>query len=359
MPTLPMPDQAVLDRLRKGCVIPAHPLALDDHRKFDERRQRALTRYYLDSGAGGVAVGVHTTQFEIREPKHGLLNPVLVLASEAIDEFEQRNPTRTIIRIAGICGETNQACEEAALARGLGFHIGLLSLSALKHATDDELIDHARAVAEAIPLMGFYLQPSVGGRLLGCDFWRRFCEIQNVVAIKIAPFNRYQTLDVMRGSAASGRGSEIAFYTGNDDSIIYDLLSTFELDNGVDSQRFRFVGGLLGHWAFWTKRAVEQLQAIQAIHENQREIPSEQLALAWQVTDANAAVFDPGNQFAGCISGINEILRRQGLLANCNCLNPNEALSPGQSEEIDRICREYPHLNDDEFVKENLDRWLK
>ncbi len=357
MTNYPMPAPAILKALHKGQVVPAHPLALDENRNLDEPRQRALTRYYLDSGAGGAAVGVHTTQFEIRDSKHDLLKPVLTLAKEIFDEHQTNTPSRPIVRVAGICGQTDQAVEEAALARGLGYHIGLVSLGALRDSTDDELIDHTRAVAEVVPLMGFYLQPSVGGRLLGVDFWRRFCEIPNVVAIKVAPFNRYQTLDVVRGAAASGRESEIAFYTGNDDSIIYDLLSTFKLNGGA-SCRPRFVGGLLGHWAFWTKRAVDQLRAIHTIHDQRREIPQDQLALAWQVTDVNAAVFDPANQFAGCISGINEILRRQGLLANRNCLNPNETLSPGQSDEIDRVYREYPHLNDDDFVKENLDRWL-
>ncbi|MBZ0254556.1 dihydrodipicolinate synthase family protein, partial [bacterium] len=316
------------------------------------------TRYYLDSGAGGVAVGVHTTQFEIREPQYDLLKPVLMPASEMVDKFEAQNASRTIIRIAGICGQTEQARQEAELARECGYHIGLLSLGALKEASDDQLIEHAKSIAQIIPIMGFYLQPSVGGRELSVEFWRRFCEIPNVVAVKVAPFHRYQTLDVMRGAAASGRSSEIAFYTGNDDAILYDLLSTFECSDGESVQHLRFVGGLLGHWAFWTKRAVEQMESIKAIRRESDKITANLLELAWKITDVNAAAFDPKNKFAGCIPGIHEILRRQGLLANRNCLNPNETLSPGQMEEIDRVYRAYPHLNDDAFVKENLDRWL-
>ena len=354
-----MPHNKIMDALRQGQVVPAHPLALDENRELDERRQRALTRYYLDSGAGGVAIGVHTTQFEIREPQHDLLEPVLSLANETICNFERDASDKPIIRIAGVCGQTQQACGEAALARDCGFDIGLLSLSALKESSDDELIEHAKCVAEVIPLMGFYLQPSVGGRVLSVDFWRRFCEIPNVVAVKVAPFQRYQTLDVMRGAAASGRSDEIAFYTGNDDAIIYDLLSTFECCGGSSVRHLQFVGGLLGHWAFWTKRAVEQLECIKALRQQSDLLPTNMIELAWKVTDVNAAVFDPVNGFAGCIPGIHEILRRQGLLANRHCLNPNEALSPGQMEEIDRVYREYPHLNDDEFVKENLDRWLR
>ena len=238
------------------------------------------------------------------------MKPVLSLAGATLDEYEQSRAGKTFIRIAGICGKTKQACDEAELARGCGFHIGLLSLGALKDSDDDALIEHARCVAAIIPLMGFYLQPSVGGRALGYEFWRRFCQIPNVVAVKVAPFHRYQTLDVMRGAAASGRSREIAFYTGNDDAILYDLLSTFELINGASTVRLRFVGGLLGHWAFWTKRAVEQLQRIKTIHQDAKQIPTDLLKLAWQVTDANAAVFDPANQFAGCIPGIHEILRR-------------------------------------------------
>jgi dihydrodipicolinate synthase/N-acetylneuraminate lyase len=334
-------------RLQEGLVIPAHPLALTAERRLDERRQRALTRYYLAAGAGGIAVGVHTTQFEIRDPKIGLLRPVLELAAETARDA-------AVVRIAGVCGPTPQATAEARLARDLGYHAGLLSLGALREASVDDLIDHARAVAGIIPVMGFYLQPSVGGRILPYSFWRRFAEIPNVVAIKIAPFNRYQTLDVVRAVAESGRAGEIALYTGNDDTIVTDLLTTFRF--GETS--LRIAGGLLGHWAVWTRRAVEMLRRIHSIVERGCTIPADLLTLAAQVTDSNAALFDPQNGFSGCIPGIHEVLRRQGLLAGRWCLNPHEDLSGGQVEEIDRVLALYPHLTDDTFVQENLSRWL-
>ena len=324
-------------------VIPAHPLALTSARKLDERRQRALTRYYVAAGAGGVAVGVHTTQFEIRDPKIGLLKPVLELAAEECRDT-------SVMKIAGVCGPRAQAIAEAELARGLGYDAGLLSLGALRDASTDELIEHVRAVASVIPVFGFYLQPAVGGRVLPYEFWRRFAEIENVIAVKIAPFNRYQTLDVVRAVAESGRADEVALYTGNDDSILVDLMTRFDFGGA----QIRFTGGLLGHWAVWTRRAVEQFQRV-------KECPpsAELLTLAAQITDSNAALFDPANGFRGCIPGIHEILRRQGLLEGRWCLNPNEELSPGQMEEIDRVCRAYAHLTDDEFVRESVDRWLK
>jgi len=324
------------DRLREGVVIPAHPLALTAERKLDERRQRALTRYYLAAGAGGVAVGVHTTQFEIRD--RGLLAPVLELAMEELRRAES-------IRIAGIVGKTAQAVKEAELAARLGYHAGLLSLGAMASASVPELLEHARTVASAIPLFGFYLQPAVGGRVLPYEFWRAFAEIENVVAIKIAPFNRYQTIDVIRAAAESGR--EIALYTGNDDNILLDLLTPYRFDN----KTLRIVGGLLGHWAVWTRRAVELLE--------QRCSLNDSLTLAIEITDSNAAFFDAANGFHGCIAGIHEVLRRQGLLAGRWCLNPSEDLSPGQMEEIDRVYRAYPHLNDDSFVRQHIDEWMK
>jgi dihydrodipicolinate synthase/N-acetylneuraminate lyase len=334
--------------LLRGLAIPAHPLALTPTRKLDERRQRALTRYYLAAGAGGIAVGVHTTQFEIRDPAIGLLAPVLELAAEETSEGN-------IVRIAGACGLTRQAVEEAELAASLGFDAVLLSLGALRDAANRELIDHARAVASVIPVVGFYLQPSVGGRVLTYEFWTRFVEIANVVAIKIAPFNRYQTIDVIRAVAESGRAREIALYTGNDDNIVLDLLSRFE----VGGQPIRIVGGLLGHWAVWTHRAVELHRQLGETRDGGDGVHAHWLTLAHQVTDANAALFDPSNGFRGCIPGIHEILRRQGLLEGRWCLNPREELSPGQMEEIDRVCRQYPQLRDDEFVKEHLDAWLQ
>jgi Dihydrodipicolinate synthetase family len=332
-------------QLLSGLVIPAHPLALTSERKLDERRQRALTRYYLAAGAGGIAVGVHTTQFAIRNPAIGLFEPVLKIAME-----EMR--TTQLVKIAGVCGKLDQAVSEATLAARLGYDAALLSLGALPDASIAKLIEHCRAVASIIPVIGFYLQPSVGGRILPYAFWREFCEIENVVAIKIAPFNRYQTLEVIRAFAASGRSADISLYTGNDDNILLDLLTTYEFEG----RRVRFSGGLLGHWAVWTSKAVEHLAETKRHTTN---IPSHLLTLAQQITDANAALFDPGHQFHGCIPGIHEILRRQGLLAGRWCLDPHEALSPGQAEEIDRVCRLYPHLQDDEFVREHLDDWLR
>ncbi len=343
--------------LLSGQVIPAHPLALTESRKLDERRQRALTRYYLASGAGGIAVGVHTTQFEIRLPQFGLLRPVLQMASQAIDEELSRNP-RPFVRVAGIVGETEQATAEAELARSLGYHAGLLSLGKLRGASDQELLQHCREVADAIPVVGFYLQPAAGGRLLPYRFWRKFAEIPNVVAIKMAPFNRYQSIDVIRAVAESGR-SDIALYTGNDDNIVNDLLTTFEFAG----RRLRIVGGLLGHWAVWTKRAVELLKEVHTAApidgDGRKSISSEWLTRNTAVTDANAAFFDAANAFRGCITGIHEVLRRQRLLAGIWCLNPEEKLSPGQAAEIDRVWKAYPGMNDDAFVAEHLDEWMK
>jgi dihydrodipicolinate synthase/N-acetylneuraminate lyase len=343
-------DSEVAGILHRGIVIPAHPLALTSGRSLDERRQAALTRYYCDAGAGGIAVGVHTTQFAIRRSEVGLFEPVLRLAAATAAESARR-----VVKVAGVCGQTPQALREAALARDLGYDLGLLSLAALADAGDDELIAHCRSVAEVIPLFGFYLQPSVGGRLLSYEFWRRFCEIENVAAIKVAPFNRYQTIDVARAVAESGRASEIALYTGNDDNIIPDLLAGFRFAS--DTVTFR--GGLLGQWAVWTQAAVLMLESVQSCRANDGLGAAGLLAQSAALTDANAALFDARNRFAGCIAGIHEILRRQGLLQGRWCLDPSEDLSPLQLEEIDRVTSAYPHLTDDEFVRENLDRWLR
>lgn len=338
--------------LQRGTVIPAHPLALDSERKLDELRQRALTRYYLASGAGGVAVGVHTTQFEIREREFGLLEPVLELAA---DEVDASGGDRPVIKVAGICGPTRQAVEEAELASGLGYHLGLVSMGGLADRTEEELIERTREVAAVLPVFGFYLQPAVGGRLLSYRFWRKFAEIPNVYAIKIAAFNRYQTVDVVRAVCESERRDRIALYTGNDDNIVNDLLTPFRFRSNGESVEKRIVGGLLGHWAVWTSRAVELLEKI---HRTGSSVPAGMLTLNIETTDANAVIFDAANEFRGCIPGIHEILRRQGLLEGTWCLNPEEVLSEGQGEEIDRIRRSYPHLHDDEFVKKNLDRFL-
>ncbi len=355
--SLPLPHQDILSLINKGVVIPAHPLALDKHRKMNERRQRALTRYYLDSGARGMAVGVHTTQFEIRDSEIGLYKPVLELASEEIDGFCKMQ-NQLVVKIAGLTGKTEQAVAEAQIAIECGYHTGLLSLAAFKNVNNDALIEHCKAVAEIIPLTGFYLQPAVGGRILDCDFWRAFAQIENVIAIKIAPFNRYQTLDVLRGIAESGRAKEIAVYTGNDDNIVSDLLTTFEFPVENGKIKIDIVGGLLGHWAVWTKRVVEIFNDIQTVKALGKGIPASLLTLGAEITDCNSAFFDVKNSFTGVISGIHEVLRRQGLLEGIWTLNPHEELSPGQLEEIDRVYKMYPHLNDDDFVKENLDRWL-
>jgi dihydrodipicolinate synthase/N-acetylneuraminate lyase len=331
-------------RLFSGLVIPAHPLALNQERKLDERRQRALTRYYLAAGAGGIAVGVHTTQFGIRNPKINLLKPVLRIAAE-------ETAKSAVVKIAGVCGKHSQAVHESRLAAELGYDAVLLSLADLKDESVPKLLEHARVVASVLPIIGFYLQPSVGGRILSFEFWRQFVEIENVVAIKIAPFNRYQTLDVVRAVAQSGRAREIALYTGNDDNILIDLLTEFD----VGGERLRIVGGLLGHWAVWTNSAVAHLALAKRQSEN---ITGKLLTLAQQITDTNSAFFDPAHQFHGCIAGIHEVLRRQGLLEGRWCLDPKEDLSPGQSEEIDRVYKLYPHLPDDDFVKEHLDEWL-
>lgn len=333
-----------LQRLHEGLVIPACPLALNASRKLDERRQRALVRYYAAAGAGGLAVGVHTTQFAIREPKHGLFQPVLELAAEEL----QKHPH--MVRIGGICGQTAQAVKEAELLRHLGYQAGLLSLGAMKTASEDGLIAHCRAVAEVLPIVGFYLQPAVGGRVLPFTFWRRFAEIENICAIKIAPFNRYQTLDVVRAVIEAGR-DDIALYTGNDDSIITDLLTPF----GFGGKTRRIMGGLLGHWSVWTKPAVDYLTRCREADGASSDL----LKLSFEVTDANAAFFDAANGFAGCIAGLHEVLRRQGLLEGIWCLDEAETLGRGQREEIDRVCEAYPHLSDDAFVAEHLDDWLR
>ena len=330
--------------MRRGVVIPAHPLALNAQRKLDERRQRALARYYLDAGSGGLAVGVHATQFAIREV--GLYEPVLRIAMEEAAK-------RKVVMIAGLSGKTAQAKREAQLAKSMGYHAGMLSLAPMKGASIDQLIEHCSAVAADIPLIGFYLQRAVGGIHLPVQFWQRFAAIENVVAIKIAPFNRYATLDVVRGVVAARAEQRIALYTGNDDHIVLDLAVPFDVKRGGETVRVRIRGGLLGHWSVWTKSAVDLLARIQ------REKASDDLlALDARVTDCNSAFFDVANNFAGCIPGCHEVLRRQGLLEGTWCLDPNEKLSPGQPEEIDRVYREHGDLSDDAFVRAHLDRWL-
>ena len=337
--------------IAEGTVIPAHPLALDAKRALDVKHQRALTRYYIDAGAGGLAVGVHTTQFAIRDV--GLYRPVLELAAETAAGWTKR----PLAMVAGLAGPTQQAAAEAKIARGIGYHAGLLSLAAMKSASEDEIIAHCRTVAAEFPLVGFYLQPAVGGVILGANFWRRFAEIDNVVAIKIAPFNRYRTLDVLRGVAAAGALDRITLYTGNDDHILLDLTLPFDLrDKGVTT-RTHIRGGLLGHWSVWTAAAIRQFETCKAAR-NKDTIPADLLALDARVTDCNSAFFDVANNFHGCIAGCHEILRRQGLMQGIWCLDPAEGLSPGQMQEIDRVCREHADLSDDAFVAANLQKWL-
>jgi hypothetical protein len=337
--------------IAQGTVIPAHPLALDANRALDVTHQRALSRYYIDAGAGGLAVGVHTTQFAIRDV--GLYRPVLELAAATAADWTER----PLAMVAGLAGLTRQAVAEAEIARGIGYHAGLLSLAAMKSASEDEIIAHCETVAREIPLVGFYLQPAVGGVILGADFWRRFAGIDNVIAIKVAPFNRYRTLDVLRGVAAAGALDRIALYTGNDDHILLDLTLPFDLrDRGVTTRAW-FRGGLLGHWSVWTENAIRQFEMCRAAR-GRDTVPADLLALDARVTDCNSAFFDVANNFHGCIAGCHEILRRQGLMQGIWCLDPNEGLSPGQIEEIDRVCNEHADLSDDSFVAANLSKWL-
>ena len=337
--------------ITNGTVIPAHPLALDANRQLDKIHQRALTRYYIDAGAGGLAVGVHTTQFAIRDV--GLYRPVLELAAETAANWTKR----PLALVAGLAGPTQQAVSEAQTARAIGYHAGLLSLAAMKSASEDEIVAHCRTVAREIPLVGFYLQPAVGGVILSANFWRRFAEIDNVIAIKIAPFNRYRTLDVLRGVSAAGALDRIALYTGNDDHILLDLTLPFDLrDNGVTT-RTHIKGGLLGHWSVWTHSAIQQFETCKAAR-NKPSVPADLLALDARVTDCNSAFFDVANNFHGCIAGCHEVLRRQGLMQGIWCLDPNEGLSPGQVEEIDRVYNEHADLSDDDFVAAHLQKWL-
>ncbi len=340
--------------LHEGLVIPAHPLALDEQRRLDERSQRALTRYYIASGAGGVAVGVHSTQFEIRDPQFNLFEKVLRMASEEVD---RANIARPFLKIAGICGPTGQALSEADTAAGLGYDAGLLSMGGLQSLSEAQILERTARVAERIPVVGFYLQPSVGGKVFSFDFWKEFATIPGIVAIKMAPFNRYQTIDVARAVCYSPRRDEIALYTGNDDNIVSDLLTVYRFMVDGKPVEKRIAGGLLGHWAVWTQKAVELLEEIKRVRQS-GTIGSEWLTRNVAVTDANAAFFDPAHGFAGCIPGIHEVLRRQGLMQGIWCLNPHETLSPGQAEEIDRVYRDYPELNDDAFVREHLAAWM-
>lgn len=347
----------ILYQVRKGLVIPASPLALTQDRKFDEYRQRVLMRYYLDAGAGGIAVGVHFTQFEIRTPGIDLYEPVLRTCGEVVDKFRE-DTDKTIVKIAGLDGTTKSALTQAETAKKLGYDFGIVSLSAFKGAMEQEMLHHMKVLSKVMPLFGFYLLTGVGGVILSYDFWRELVEMDNIFGIKIAPFNRYATLDVLRAVAESGREEEIALYTGNDDSIIYDLITPFTFKTLHGEKTLRIRGGLLGQWAIWTRKAVELLDEIHQLTDSGGTIPQELLSRSAQITDANAAIFDVAHQYAGSIPGVNEILRRQGLFTNINTLKRDEVLMPGQAAEIDRVCKAYPHLSDDDYVRENLEKWM-
>ena len=355
--TAPLPDGEVAAALQRGVVIPAHPLALNSARQLDERRQRALSRYYLQSGAGGLAVGVHTTQFAIHRPDVGLLQPVWTLAAEEMDRHEHAGGEK-LIRVAGICGDTRQAVAEAQLARDLGYHYGLVNLGQMSGSSVSVMVAHCRAIADVIGVFGFYLQAGVGGVELPFEFWTSFCEIESAAAIKVAAFDRYRTIDVVRAVAESGR-SDIALYTGNDDNIVVDLVTPYSFPTRHGQTTSRFVGGLLGHWAVWTKCAADLLDRCRKLRQDGRSDVGEFLTLASEVTDMNAALFDAANGFRGCIPGIHEVLRRQGLLEGVWCLDQQEQLSNGQMAELDRVMQSYPHLTDDHFVAANIDQWLK
>lgn len=347
--------QDIKDLLHKGTVIPAHPLALTANRQLDEKHQRLLTKYYLAAGVGGIAIGVHTTQFQIREPTINLYETVLTLA---VEEIKKANIERPIIKIAGVSGNTEQALKETALCAKLGYDLVLVSNNGMGDWSEESLLNRTKKIAQLMPVFGFYLQPSVGGRVLSYEFWEQFAAIENVHAIKIAPFNRYQTLDVVRAVCNSSRCHDIALYTGNDDNIIADLLTTYQIIVDGKTVEKNIVGGLLGHWAVWARTAVDLFHQVQNARQNRTTIPAELMSLNIAVTDANAAFFDAANRFKGCIAGLHEVLRRQGLLQGIWCLDENETLSPGQLEEINRVYQDYPFLNDDAFVAAHLDNWI-
>lgn len=347
--------EIALQKLKEGTVIPATPLALDENRCFDEAGQRLLMNYYLNCGVGGIATAVHTTQFEIRKPEIALFEPVLKIVSEEIDKFEKQNDT-VIVKVAGVCGKIEQAVKEAELAKQYGFDAVLLSPGGLNDMSEDYMIERTKAVAKVMPVIGFYLQTACGGRQFSYNYWESVCAVENVVAIKCASFNRYTTLDVVRAAALSERSDDITLYTGNDDNIVIDLVTKYRFQKDGKIVEKGFEGGLLGHWSVWTKKAVELFERLKE-EKKKDAISSEILTLAAEVTDTNSAFFDTAHNFSGCIAGLHEILRRQGLMKNIYCLNPEESLSEGQLEELDRVQEKYPHLNDDEFIKANIDKW--
>ena len=347
-------DPTVLNKFRKGTVIPAMPLALTEKREFDQPAQEALTRYYMDAGAGGIAVGVHSTQFAIRE--HGLFEKVLTCVSDAADDWSQKTGS-AIFKVSGACGKTAQAVAEAEFALKTGYHAAMLSLAAMKGSDIPAMIDHCAKVAEVMPMIGFYLQSAVGGPELPYRFWKEFMKIPNVVGIKVAPFNRYKTFDVVRAMCEAGKENDITLYTGNDDTIVTDLITEYKIQVNGGCKKVHIKGGLLGHWCVWTQKAVTLLDELHALVESGKDIPPELLTRSMEITDCNAVFFDAAHNFAGCIPGIHEVLRRQGLLKGTWCLDPNEVMSPGQSDEISRVYEAYPHLNDDDFVKAGIEKW--
>lgn len=300
-------------------------------------------------------MGVHTTQFAIR--KKGLYEPVLRLAVDTVSDLRARRP---IIKVAGVSGTPEQAVAEAQLAADLGYDLALVIPGGSK--TEDELLEKVRLVSSVIPVFGFYLQPAVGGMPLSFKFWRILSDIEGVAAIKIAPFDRYRTFDVMRGVLMSERCSEIALYTGNDDNIVADLFASLSAVVGGEKREVRFVGGLLGQWAVWTRRAVSTLAMVKRARKGGL-VPAEMRELfeeAGEMTEANAVIFDATNDFKGSIAGIGEVLRRQGLTANSKTLESRDSLSPGQSREIEEMLIRHPslHTEDDEMIRQRLDQWL-
>lgn len=346
-----------LSLLKEGIVIPATPLAITKERTFDSKTQRLLMRYYLACGVGGIATAVHSTQFAIRNPENNLFEPVIRLVSEEIDAYEEKTGS-CLVKICGACGPVEQAVLEAQLAKSLGYDAVLLSPGGLNHLGEDEMVQRTKEVAKVLPVVGFYLQNAVGGRVFSYEYWEKLAEIPNLIAIKCASFNRYTTLEVMRAVASSSRSSKITMYTGNDDNIVSDLLTVYEFSTPNGLVRKGFDGGLLGHWCVWAKSAVELLNAVKEAKKT-KNIPSELLSVGAAVTDMNAAVFDPKNNFAGCIPGIHEVLRRQGLFQNIVCLDREEVLSDGQMEELDRVIAAYPNLVDDMFIQKNLASWMQ
>jgi dihydrodipicolinate synthase/N-acetylneuraminate lyase len=347
----------IREKIAEGTIIPSIPLALNERRRYDEKRERALIRYYIDAGAGGIAAGAYITQFEIRSPEYNLFEQVMRSVSRIIDEHSARR-NKKIVKIGGICGRSSQALKEADFLRENGFHAGLLSMSSFAEDPLDEMIAHVRRVAEILPVFGFYLSPAAGGRILSFQFWRRLAEIDNIAGIKIAPFNRHQTIDVIRAICDAGRENDIPLYTGNEDSIITDLLTEYRIVSRGQEKRLRIKGSLLGQWSIWTQKAVELHKRCLDISQKALPAPQELLTLAAELTDANAAIFDAAHRFAGCIPGIHDVLRRQGFFEGIRCLKSSETLSPGQAAEIDRVYASYPHLRDDDFVKARLPEWF-